>query len=181
MSEQPLSCSHLCIIRMSTIKSPISLYFLVILPPLSIWPSIAILNFFLALCLLWFRDQWFQHNSGQREHNTQKNLCISTQKCGICRGCSSPPSLCKAWVALALCLSHPLPASGPLESGGLGCFNSFPQPFWCSQLGFGAQLSNVYLSHPHQAGDSNTNIATNLAELGDRIWPKLQREKEVAL
>lgn len=166
---------------MGPIKSPVSLYFLVILPPLSIWPSIVILYFFLALCLPWFRDRWFQHIFWQGQKDTQKSLCVSTQKCGIYRGCSSPPSPYKACVIPALCLSHPLPASGSLEPAGLGCVSSFPQPFWFSQLGFGAQLSNVYLSHPHQAGDSNANTATNLAELSDRIWPKLQREKEAAL
>ena len=181
MSEQPFLCSHLCIIRMGPIKSPVSLYFLVILPPLSIWPFIVILYFFLALCLLWFRDQWFQCVSRQREQDTQKSLCISTQKCGVCRDCSSPPSPCEAWVVLALYLTHRLPTRGSLEPAGLGCLSSFPQLFWCSQFGFGAQLSSIYLSHPHQAGDSNANIATNLAELSDRIRPKLQREKEAAL
>lgn len=71
-------------------------------------------------------------------------------------------------LALALCLLPQLPLSASLELGwnASALSYSFLQSFWCSQLGFGAQLSNVYLSRPHQAGDSN---AANLAELGGRI------------
>jgi len=61
------------------------------------------------------------------------------------------------------------PSSLRLPGAGLGCLSSFPKTFWCSQLAFGAQLSKVYLSHTQQAGDSNANIATTLAELSDRI------------
>lgn len=108
-----------------------------------------------------------------RERRIPRRLCVWAQKCKVCRGWSS-----KVWVVLGWCLPHSHPASGCLEPAGLGCFSSFLQPTWCSQLGFEAQLSNVYLSHLYQAGDSNANIATPLAELSDRIWPKLQREEK---
>jgi len=37
------------------------------------------------------------------------------------------------------------------------------------QLGFGTQLSEVYLSYPQQAGDGDANTAAPLAELSDSI------------
>lgn len=114
MSEQPLLCSHLCIIRMGPIKSLVSLYFLVILPPLSIWPSVGIFYFFLAQFLLWFRNWWFQHIS-QRESRTSRRVSVSVWKCGVWRGCSVTPFPCKVWALLALCLLPQLPLSASLE------------------------------------------------------------------
>lgn len=76
MSEQLLLCSYLCIIRIDPIKSLVSLYFLVILPPLSIWPSVVILYFFLAQCLLWFRKWCLQYIS-QRESRTSRRVSVS--------------------------------------------------------------------------------------------------------
>jgi len=50
---------------------------------------------------------------------------------------------------------------------------SVPQLFSAAllvfQLGFGTQLSEVYLSYPQQAGDGDANTAAPLAELSDSI------------
>lgn len=170
MSEQLLLCSYLCIIRTGPIKSLISLYFLVILPPLSIWPSVVILYFSLAQCLLWFRNWWLQHIP-QRESRTSRRVSVSVSGNVELAGADPsllPPARSGPYLLSACFIKFP--------GAGLGCLSSFLHSFWCPKLGFGAQLSNVCLSCPHQAGDSN---ATNSTELGDRIWPKSQRGKRI--
>lgn len=90
------------------------------------------------------------------EQDVQKSLSVSVWKCGACRGCSFT-------TVPAIAGHYSVPASSTSLELGWDASALFYSPFG---VRFGAQLSNVCLSRPHQAGDSNS---ANSAELGDGI------------